>query len=507
MRLFSPRSLGFKMVLMFASLIAGIGLFMFIFFPARMAKQARGEAEERALVITQVMATALGPALEFEDADNAAVILGWLEHHHDVRFGVVRDGGGELVVKHHPERVPVRLEWPVGAGIEQLGNVMIVTVPIQAIGGGTGTLHLGFSLERLELERDATQRTVAWATIEVFAIGLLATMVLAALLVRPIRKLTRTARMISRGELPAVLPAIGGGEETAQLASALRAMLERIHNESQQELMQASRHAGMAEVATGVLHNVGNVLTSVNVSVELLRERTSAQPLDRLRRLHDLLSAPHAQTTDAERLAAAVRYIAVVTKALESGRDDALRDLEALRGHVEHMKRVVAMQNAYARVKSVVEPTRVSVLLDEATEIAFPASRRASITIVRELGPGLEAESVRIDRHRTLQIVVNLLSNARDAVLASSGNRTITIRVERVEATLRIAVRDTGIGIAPEMLERIFSAGFTSKPNGHGYGLHSSALAARQLGGALVVTSDGESRGATFTLTVPIEYM
>lgn len=502
---FSRRSLGFKMVVMFATLLAGIGLFMFAFFPARMAEQARGEAEQRAQVIAQVVATALGPALEFEDPDNAATILGWLEQHRDVEFGMVRDATGKLVALHHPERVPARSKWGVAAAIEQVGDIMIVTVPIQALGGGRGTLHLGFSLEHLEAERDATRRTVAIATLQVFALGLLATMLLAVLLVQPIRKLTRTALKISRGELPAQLPAIGGGAEIEQLATALRAMLERIHHESQQELMQASRHAGMAEVATGVLHNVGNVLTSVNISVELLRERTVAYPLDRLRRLHELLNAPASQVSDSDRLAAAVRYIALVTETLERGREDGLRDLEVLRGHVEHMKRVVAMQNSYARAASVVESTRIPVLLDEAIEIAIPASRRAAISIERELAPGLEIEPVRIDRHRTLQIVVNLLTNARDAVMASSGARRIVVRVERADQAIKIVIRDSGVGIARELLERIFSAGFTSKQNGHGYGLHSSALAARQLGGALEVSSDGESRGATFTLTVPIE--
>ncbi|MEJ7602953.1 MAG: ATP-binding protein [Kofleriaceae bacterium] len=500
------RSLGFRMAIVFSGLIAVIGLFMFAFFPSRMAQQAQQEARARALSIAQITATALGPALEFEDPDNAASILGWLGSTRDARFGAVRDADGKLITVWRPTAVPARQIWSVRPGIETMGQLMIVTVPILAIGGGRGTLHLGFSLEHLDAQRNETRRTVALATILVFSVGVLASMVIAALLVGPIRKLTRTARKISRGELPAVLPEISGGDEVAQLVAALREMLERIHAESQQELLQASRHAGMAEVATGVLHNVGNVLTSVNVSVELLRERTAAQPIDRLQRLHDLLSAASAgQSVDVTRLAAALKYISVVSESLETGRAGQLKDLETLRGHVEHMKRVVAMQNAYARVRSVVEPTRAPTLLDEAIEMGCPPHRRGAIAITRTVAPDLEDEPILIDRHRVLQIVVNLISNARDAVNGSSGARTIGIAASRVTSGLQISVTDSGVGIAAELLERIFSAGFTSKPTGHGYGLHSSALAARQAGGSLAVTSEGEGRGATFTLTVPIE--
>ena len=499
-------SLGFRMVVLFSGLIAVIGLFMFVFFPARMAQQAHQEATERALSISQITATALGPALEFDDPDNAASILGWLGSTRDARFGAVRDADGKLVTVWRPTAVPARQTWAVTPGVETVGSLMIVTVPILAIGGGRGTLHLGFSLEHLDAQRDGTRRTVALATVLVFSVGVLATTAIAALLVGPIRKLTRTARKISRGELPPVLPELSGGDEVAELVAALREMLERIHAESQQELLQASRHAGMAEVATGVLHNVGNVLTSVNVSVELLRERTAAQPIERLQRLHDLLSAASTgQAVDGARLAAALKYISVVSETLETGRTGQLKDLETLRGHVEHMKRVVAMQNAYARVRSVVEPARVSTLLDEAVEIGCPPHRRGSIAITRTIAPDLEHEPVLIDRHRVLQIVVNLISNARDAVNASSGTRTIDLTASREGSGLQLVVKDSGVGIAPQMLERIFGAGVTSKPTGHGYGLHSSALAARQVGGTLAVTSEGEGRGATFTLTVPIE--
>jgi C4-dicarboxylate-specific signal transduction histidine kinase len=260
----------------------------------------------------------------------------------------------------------------------------------------------------------------------------------------------------------------------------------------------------MAEVATGVLHNVGNVLTSVNVTVELLRERMDELPVAKMARLHELLSAQTTGSFDAKRLDAAVKFVGILGDAFTKGQKQAQDDLVTLRGHVDHIKRVVAMQNAYARLRSAAEPTRVADVLVEAVEMGCPPLRRGDISIDVDVAADLDG-AVNVDRHRMLQIVVNLVTNARDAVLAHAGAHRIVILAARKEDRLRVRVVDSGVGIAPALAARIFGAGVTSKPHGHGYGLHSSALAAREIGGSLTCTSEGEGQGATFVLELPIE--
>lgn len=489
------------MVAVFSGLLVAIGVFMLAFFPARMSAQAQDSTVARAASIAQIMASALGPALEFDDPDHAATILAWLAQTPDANFGVVRGGDGALLAAWRPDAIPANLPFPTTRSTQLTHNLLVVTAPIDARGGAHGTLHIGYSLRSLAAERDATRRTVGLATAIVLTAGVLATLLLAALVVRPIRRLTHTALRISRGELPPELPSVTGGDEVARMADALHAMLARVHEVSQQELMRASRHAGMAEVATGVLHNVGNVLTSVNVSVELLRERTEALPLARMRRLNELLAAALAAgRLDSQRLTEAVRYVALFTDALDQARTASLADIATLRNNVDHMKRVVAMQNAYTRHGGVVEPTRITGLIDEAIALGCPPARRGDI----EIAVHAPSETVLIDRHRVLQIVVNLMTNARDAVNAARGTRRITVRVEVAEPSVKFSVVDTGIGIAPDVLDRIFHAGFTTKATGHGYGLHSAVLAARQLGGDLTASSEGPDRGATFTLEVPV---
>jgi signal transduction histidine kinase len=105
-----------------------------------------------------------------------------------------------------------------------------------------------------------------------------------------------------------------------------------------------------------------------------------------------------------------------------------------------------------------------------------------------------------------LQILVNLISNATRAMEAVTDRpRRLTLRLQASGASLRVCVRDDGEGISPENLTRIFAHGFTTRKTGHGFGLHSCALAARQMGGILTAQSEGPGKGATFTLEFPVD--
>ena len=115
---------------------------------------------------------------------------------------------------------------------------------------------------------------------------------------------------------------------------------------------------------------------------------------------------------------------------------------------------------------------------------------------------------VQVEKQKVLQILVNLMRNARDA-LVESGRQGPAIdlahpnRRRSDEKKVVIEVIDNGVGIEEENLTKIFSHGFTTKRHGHGFGLHSSANAAKEMGGNLTAHSDGPGRGAVFTLELP----
>jgi PAS domain S-box-containing protein len=277
--------------------------------------------------------------------------------------------------------------------------------------------------------------------------------------------------------------------------------LERVHK----QLLVASRQAGMAEVATNVLHNVGNVLNSVNVSANIVSERIKKSKCAGLARIAALLSE-HAPDLTTFLTGSQGRHLPVYLKELAADliaeRDVAIAELAVLRGNIEHIKEIVAMQQSYARRGGVTEIVDIRTLVEDSLRMNEGAFSRHGVTLVRDFQ---EVPLITIDKHKVLQILVNVIRNAKYACDESgSAEKRVTVRVRAANGTMIIAVIDSGVGIPPENLERIFSHGFTTRKEGHGFGLHSCALAAKDLGGSLQGESGGPGRGATFTLTLPL---
>ena len=181
-----------------------------------------------------------------------------------------------------------------------------------------------------------------------------------------------------------------------------------------------------------------------------------------------------------------------------------LQELRELIQNIEHVKKIVAMQQSYAKVCGVIEMNSVQALMEDALRLQDGAFARHHIRVIREFEAIPE---VAFDRHKVLQIAINLIGNAKHALSQSSAaERCLTLGLHRLPADrIQITVADNGIGIAPENQARIFSHGFTTRRDGHGFGLHGSALAAREMGGSLSVHSDGLGKGAAFVLEIPIQ--
>jgi two-component system sensor kinase FixL len=277
--------------------------------------------------------------------------------------------------------------------------------------------------------------------------------------------------------------------------------------ELHRSLLEASRKAGMAEIATGVLHNVGNTLNSVNVSASLVAERLRGSRLAGLIRAAELLQAHtdnlHTFLTQDEKGQVLPEYLLSVSQQLAKEHERMLTEVQALTKNVEHIKSVVSMQQEHARFAGMVEQVILTELIDDALRLHATSFERLGIHVRRDYHP---VPPVLVDRHRLLQILVNLLSNARHALLESGRHDkqlTLSISAQPGER-LRISVADNGVGISPENLSRVFTQGFTTKRNGHGFGLHASSLAAEELKGSLTCTSEGLHQGATFIIDLPL---
>ncbi|HVV71505.1 MAG TPA: ATP-binding protein, partial [Verrucomicrobiae bacterium] len=275
------------------------------------------------------------------------------------------------------------------------------------------------------------------------------------------------------------------------------------------QLVETSRQAGMAEVATRVLHNVGNVLNSVNVSATLLADKVRQSKAASLPKAVALMRE---HTTDLGRFITEDprgRQIPVfleqLAERLTQEQSFLSTEISALTRNIEHIKQIVAMQQTYAKVAGITEVVHPAELIEEALRINADCLAQGDIEIRREFDSHRLPE-ITVEKHKVLQILVNLLRNAGFACDESGrADKAIAVRAENGGDTVKIAVCDNGVGIAPQNMNRIFNLGFTTRKNGHGFGLHSGALAAKELGGALRVHSDGPGLGATFVLELPLD--
>ena len=407
-----------------------------------------------------------------------------------------------------------------------------------------GWIHVGLSLDSYDQSaRQVNLRTGILAVVCIL-ISLIASVLYAGRFVRPILQLQSVVERVAGGDLTARAD-ISSRDEIERLAQAFNGMADMILHrdrelsegkrhlelrvtertqelreqivakdaalaelaEAQKRLIDLSRISGMAEVATGVLHNVGNVLNSVNVSATIVGDHLRDWRIGQIGELVNVLDDHKNELSDFvtndPRGQRVLPYMGSLARNLEQDRDQLGKEVASLAQHITHIKEIVAMQQTYARSSGVYEKVALAELMEDVLGITLPGMERHGVALHVE---SEDLPPITTDRHKVLQILLNLMRNAKDA-LKESGNpdRQIAIRMRRVgENRIAIRVADNGIGIPPANLVRVFSHGFTTKKDGHGFGLHSGALAAKQLGGSLTVESEGINAGAKFTLELPV---
>ncbi|MFY0564826.1 ATP-binding protein [Archangium lansingense] len=347
---------------------------------------------------------------------------------------------------------------------------------------------------------------------------------------RPLQSFTRATAQVAAGDFGVSLETSRGDElgqlardfeqmarEVRQREEALRQANEGLEQrveertrelkEVHQQLVRTARQAGMAEIATNVLHNVGNVLNSVYTSAQLARERMGGMRLEHVGRVAHVLQERQGElaafVTQDERGRNLLPFLDRLGKNLLDEREEILELLDDVGRYTEHIGDIVKVQQNHARMPRLQEPVSLAELVEDALRINAAGLTRHQVKVERQLAP---LPPILTDKHKVLMILVNLFSNAKyamDGVPAEERRLAVKLELSGADC-VRIEVRDTGVGIAPELLTRIFQYGFTTREEGHGFGLHSSALAAQELGGSLTVHSEGVGQGATFILELPL---
>jgi signal transduction histidine kinase len=271
--------------------------------------------------------------------------------------------------------------------------------------------------------------------------------------------------------------------------------------DAQRKIVATAHQAGMAEVASAVLHNIGNVLTGIVVNQDSVAQRARKSQVSLLRQLADALAKqedPHAWIATHAKGRQTPAFILKVTEALEKERAADVLEHQQITEALEHVRHVLDSQQAHAKGKGFVETVSLPELLEDALNMRASSFNRHSITIERQLAP----VEWSVEKHKLLQVLVNLIGNAIDA-MHESRERTLTLSVALDEDHAIIKIKDSGIGFTAETHAKLFGFGFTTKATGHGFGLHSCAVETQAMGGHLLAESDGPGLGACFTVCLP----
>lgn len=275
-----------------------------------------------------------------------------------------------------------------------------------------------------------------------------------------------------------------------------------------QRLLDVARKIGMAEIATGALHNVGNVLNSVNVAASIVGDRLAEFDACHVQRVADMikehssdLAAFLASDGRCERL---VDFLDQYCSHLSSQQQQAQQEIRQLIERIDHIKQIISAQQSHAGVTGPAEPVSLADLIEDALQLNIISLHKHGVEVIRQFDP---VPQVMTEKSKVLPILVNLIKNAKEALTSSDQpSKKIWIRVlAKDDSAVRVEIEDNGVGIAPDVARQVFSYGFTTKPGGHGFGLHSSAAMADSLGGGLLAKSDGAGQGATFILDLPLQ--
>lgn len=351
---------------------------------------------------------------------------------------------------------------------------------------------------------------VQYALLSTVAAGILMLLVLLRVLqilvLAPITRFTNQALHVAKTDDTTVRIELDRADEIGLLSKEFDSMLAKLAA-SRSALVESARTAGMSEIATGILHNVGNVLNSVGVAGSLVESKLQKSPIQKLDAVIGLLDQ-HSEDLSGfiDNDPRGKQLLPVLTslhKLLDNDRIESLEEIRTLNSGLEHIRGLVASQQEFARRSEVREILRIEDIVNEALMICERSGTMTPRVLIKhEIEP---LAAFPIDRHKSLEILVNLLGNASQSIQSADPEEPrIRIEVQALnEQTARVSITDNGVGIPAENLQRIFNHGFTTKPEGHGFGLHSAANSASEMQCSLQVESPGPGQGATFHLDMP----
>lgn len=273
------------------------------------------------------------------------------------------------------------------------------------------------------------------------------------------------------------------------------------------KLLAMARQAGMSDVATSVLHNIGNVLNSLGVSSSVLHDKieniSSTKLLNLINLIEDNLNDQYRYFSEDPIGKKLFQYIFLIAKESDVDKKSLLEEVDQISLHVKHIKYVVSMQQSIAKPIKMTSTIIVSKLIKQIIKRYSNQIDAHKIIVTQNYESEL---AILTDQYKLEQIIQNVLQNAIESLIQNQSlYKKLIISTNSSNDQMLIKIADNGVGISADDINKIFNFGYTTREEGHGFGLHYSALAAKELDGELQVVSKGKLQGAEFILTLPLK--
>ncbi|MFW5803268.1 MAG: two-component system sensor histidine kinase NtrB [Verrucomicrobiota bacterium] len=303
-----------------------------------------------------------------------------------------------------------------------------------------------------------------------------------------------------------------GGNEYGALCFFVRNVTARKKTEEElakvsEEMVRSAHYAGMAEIATGVIHDVGNILNSINVSCDVMRDTIRLSQVDNLLKVNELLKQHVDDLPEFLSVHPKGRLLPKLYPELgQSLKSDFVsldQELANLSRSINLIRDVITTQQERTTAEAMREDTEIEPLLEDALTLQNANIANNAVRVEREFDS--DVPPVMTEKTKLIYALVNLIKNAVEAMAGQDEERRLlTLRLFRRNSEVVIGVGDCGSGVSHEDRERLFAHGFTTKENGHGFGLHASANYINEMGGVVEFDSEGRGQGAEFRIRLPV---
>ncbi len=312
-----------------------------------------------------------------------------------------------------------------------------------------------------------------------------------------VRQITRQNRLLARKIADRT-------SKLSQKNNELEKALDDLQK-TRDQLVDNAHKAGMADLATGVLHNVGNILNSVNTSASLIADTVTDSKVEELVQANSVLREHIGELEEfivknpkGKKL---MQYYLKLEEPLKNEQNKIIQQAERLTNKIELINEVIAAQQSYAGARMEADELELSAMIDDALALQAGSIDRHGLTVTKELEP---IDPIEAQRSKLIHLLVNLIKNAKEAMAKNPPKqKVLTIKTWQDQNNIYLSISDNGKGIRKENLDKVFKHGFTTKKNGHGFGLHSCANYMTEMGGNIRVESEGQGKGTTFICLFP----